>query len=302
MVHLDDVVKPKFALKKQIVKPRLAAKVIDGSIAGMVGVLCTFPLDLAKTRLQNQVVTPNQPRLYTNPFQTVVVVARNEGIAACYSGLSVNFAFISFEKAAKLAANDFFRGVLMDKKTNTISVPAEVLAGGMAGFLQSSITTPMELLKIQGQGTGAKFDAIATMKALHAEQGLKGFYKGWCATLVRDIPFSMVYFPAYANLKCLEPMGGGAWWNLISGMIAGSLGGLLSTPMDVVKTRIQTNTKEGARPSYLKFASSIVREEGPQALLKGSTPRMICIGSLFAVAQTFYEFCIGDKVLKKLGV
>lgn len=32
----------------------LPAKLINGGIAGMVGVTCVFPIDLAKTRLQNQ--------------------------------------------------------------------------------------------------------------------------------------------------------------------------------------------------------------------------------------------------------
>lgn len=32
----------------------LPAKLINGGIAGIVGVTCVFPIDLAKTRLQNQ--------------------------------------------------------------------------------------------------------------------------------------------------------------------------------------------------------------------------------------------------------
>ena len=33
---------------------RLLPKIINGSIAGIVGVTCVFPIDLVKTRLQNQ--------------------------------------------------------------------------------------------------------------------------------------------------------------------------------------------------------------------------------------------------------
>lgn len=32
----------------------LPAKLINGGVAGLVGVTCVFPIDLAKTRLQNQ--------------------------------------------------------------------------------------------------------------------------------------------------------------------------------------------------------------------------------------------------------
>jgi hypothetical protein len=34
--------------------PSISAKLINGGIAGLVGVTCVFPIDLAKTRLQNQ--------------------------------------------------------------------------------------------------------------------------------------------------------------------------------------------------------------------------------------------------------
>lgn len=43
----------------------LPAKLINGGIAGLIGVTCVFPIDLAKTRLQNQ---QNGSRLYTNMY------------------------------------------------------------------------------------------------------------------------------------------------------------------------------------------------------------------------------------------
>ena len=44
-----------------------------------------------------------------------------------------------------------------------------------------------------------------------------------------------------------------------------------------------------------------VKQEGIKAFYKGAGPRMICIGSLFAVAQGFYELGTGKKVLTKAG-
>lgn len=41
----------------------LPAKLINGGIAGLIGVTCVFPIDLAKTRLQNQ---QNGQRMYTS--------------------------------------------------------------------------------------------------------------------------------------------------------------------------------------------------------------------------------------------
>jgi len=39
-------------------------KIINGGIAGIIGVSVVFPLDLVKTRLQNQIIGPNGERMY----------------------------------------------------------------------------------------------------------------------------------------------------------------------------------------------------------------------------------------------
>jgi len=45
---------------------RLLPKIINGGIAGVIGVSCVFPLDLVKTRLQNQQIGPNGERMYNS--------------------------------------------------------------------------------------------------------------------------------------------------------------------------------------------------------------------------------------------
>ena len=72
--------------------------------------------------------------------------------------------------------------------------------------------------------------------------GLRGIYTGYCSTIIRDIPFSIVYFPAYAMLR--EIMAGHGneptfWYNFSAGLMAGLLGAVLVTPADCIKTRIQ---------------------------------------------------------------
>lgn len=49
---------------KIIINFRLVPKVINGGIAGIIGVSVVFPLDLVKTRLQNQVIGPSGERMY----------------------------------------------------------------------------------------------------------------------------------------------------------------------------------------------------------------------------------------------
>ncbi|PKU46857.1 mitochondrial glutamate carrier 1 [Limosa lapponica baueri] len=84
----------------------LPAKLINGGIAGLIGVTCVFPIDLAKTRLQNQ---QNGQRMYTSMSDCLIKTIRSEGYFGMYRGAAVNLTLVTPEKAIKLAANDFFR-------------------------------------------------------------------------------------------------------------------------------------------------------------------------------------------------
>eukprot|EP01080_Neovahlkampfia_damariscottae_P006707 gene6707-10872_t len=260
---------------------------IDGGIAGMVGVTATFPLDLAKTRLQNTLTTGQKSNLFT----VLQNLKKTDGVKSWYRGFSINFGMITFEKAIKLTFNDWFRSALTNKQTGELSVFSQVLAGGSAGFFQSCVTTPMELLKIKMQ-IGEKH----VLQNFIKNEGFLALYRGWGATLIRDIPFSCFYFPIYANLKELQPFGGGSWWNLSSGLLSGGFSGWLVTPMDVIKTRLQANKGD---MTWISCARDIYKNEGITTFFKGSVPRMICTGSLFAVAQVMYELKFGDKIINK---
>lgn len=77
-----------------------------------------------------------------------------------YSGSGVNILLITPEKAIKLVANDFFRHKLAKEGEKQLSVGRGMLAGGLAGMFQISVTTPMELLKIQMQDQGRTLSAF----------------------------------------------------------------------------------------------------------------------------------------------
>ena len=58
-------------------------------------------------------------------------------------------------------------------------------------------------IRLQIQGEAAKAEGAVPRGAIHIVRslGLLGLYKGASACLLRDIPFSAIYFPAYAHFK-----------------------------------------------------------------------------------------------------
>ena len=94
----------------------------------------------------------------------------------------------------------------MDPETGRIKLGWELVAGGAAGGCQVVFTNPLEIVKIrlQMQGEAAKAAPDQVKKgAVHIirQLGIVGLYKGATACLMRDIPFSAIYFPVYSHFK-----------------------------------------------------------------------------------------------------
>jgi len=193
----------------------------------------------------------------------------------------------------KLAVNDFLRQTLQGDKPH-IPYHYEVLAGAGAGFCQVVATNPMEIVKIRLQVAGEQGQHRSLVEVVK-ELGLKGLYHGAGATLMRDVPFSMIYFSLYGRLKRYFTNENGHISHakiLLSSTIAGVFGAAIATPPDVIKTRLQVKPQPGD-PVYTGIADcfrQILKKEGPGAFFKGVTPRVLIISPLFGIALVVYEF------------
>jgi len=161
-----------------------------GSVAGAFGAFMVYPIDLVKTRMQNQRSSRPGERLYNNSIDCARKVIRNEGFRGLYSGVLPQLVGVAPEKAIKLTMNDLVRGKFTDAKTGAIPYRYELLAGGTAGACQVVFTNPLEIVKIrlQIQGEMAKSGAAPKRSAMWIIKnlGLVGLYKGASACLLRD--------------------------------------------------------------------------------------------------------------------
>ena len=106
-----------------------------GSIAGAFGAFMVYPIDLVKTRMQNQRSSRVGEMLYKNSIDCAKKVIKNEGPRGLYSGVLPQLVGVAPEKAIKLTVNDLVRGKFSDE-TGKIWWPHELLAGGAAGGCQ----------------------------------------------------------------------------------------------------------------------------------------------------------------------
>ncbi|TXT09606.1 uncharacterized protein COLE_03540 [Cutaneotrichosporon oleaginosum] len=274
-----------------------------GGIAGGIGAFAVYPIDLVKTRLQNQRSNVVGEVMYRNAFDCIKKVYTTEGgVRAFYRGVLPQLVGVAPEKAIKITVNELVRKKLTDPETGRIPLWAELVAGGTAGGCQVAVTNPLEIVKIRLQMAGemARIEGSAAPRgAIHVvkQLGIVGLYKGAAACLWRDIPFSMIYFTAYAHLK-KDFFGEGKRGKVLSFgelLLAAGISGMpaayLTTPADVVKTRLQTQARAGQTvyKGVIDGFVTIAREEGARALFKGGLARVIRSSPQFGVTLACYE-------------
>lgn len=106
--------------------------------------------------------------------------------------------------------------------------------------------------------------------------------QGYGSFLLRDLPFDALQFCMYEQLRMgyklaarrdlTDPE------NAVIGAFAGALTGAITTPLDVIKTRLMVQGSGNQYKGIVDCVQTIVREEGSSALLKGIGPRVLWIG------------------------
>eukprot|EP00063_Salmo_salar_P009864 XP_013984699.1 PREDICTED: mitochondrial glutamate carrier 1-like [Salmo salar] len=230
----------------------------------------------------------------------LIKTIRSEGYFGTYRGAAVNLTLVTPEKAIKLAANDFFRQHL-SKDGCKLTLLREMLVGCGAGLVQVIITTPMEMLKIQLQYAGwivelrSHTEMQLTRKLLKI-RCIAELYKGLGATLLRDVPFSIIYFPLFANLNSLGGSGADGPTPFYVSFASGCFAGM-------IKTRTQTMTQGSQEDTYSGVTDcikKILRQGGPSAFQKGVYCRALVIAPLFGIAQVVYFLGVEEFLLSFL--
>lgn len=151
---------------------------------------------------------------------------------------------------------------------------------------------PYEVMKqkLQTQAYASTWDAFRAVVSNEKWWTLI-FPKGGIAIqMIRDVPYAVFTLLLYESLQTALD---GHQLDFLLGGIAGGVGSWLTNPMDVIKTRLQTNS-DMYGGSVLQCTQQVWQEGGAAAFLRGSVPRLMHKVPANAFFFMFYE------VFKKL--
>ncbi|OSX80988.1 hypothetical protein BU14_0027s0014 [Porphyra umbilicalis] len=284
---------------------------IASATARAVSILATYPIDTLKTRLQASAV----------PLRLSAAAAAGPLYAGAASALVTNIPY----GALTFGLYETLRGTLNDAAAADPTSPAARLppawrtaAAAVVGDVTGSLwLTPGELIKQKVQAGGAG-GAVGVARRMWAAGGAGAFYQGYASQVARDVPFRVIQLVTYEELRRAyvgakarraRPAGaavappsaaaaaaGGAPKVAVSGVegmllgaAAGSFTAAVTTPLDVVKTRMMTaevGALVGGVPGVVR---QVVREEGLRGLARGMGPRVVYIGPSCAIFFAVFE-------------
>lgn len=207
-----------------------------------------------------------------------------------YRGITAPILMEAPKRATKFAANDewgkFYRKAFGAEK---MTQPLSVLTGATAGATESFVVVPFELVKIrlQDKANASKYNGMLDVVAKTVKQeGVLAMYQGLESTLWRHILWNAGYFGCIFQVRQLLPKAKDKSGQMVNDIMAGTVGGtvgtILNTPLDVVKSRIQNAVKvPGVTPKYnwaFPAVGTVLKEEGFAALYKGFLPKVLRLG------------------------
>jgi hypothetical protein len=131
---------------------------------------------------------------------------------------------------------------------------------------------------------------------VYRNEGLSAFYVSYPTTLSMTVPFTAIQFLAYESIstsmnpsKKYDPI-----THCVAGAVAGGIAAAMTTPMDVIKTMLQTrgNATDAELRSVSGFFAGyrlLRQREGFRGFFKGVRPRVLTTMPSTAICWSAYE-------------
>ncbi|KAJ3116625.1 hypothetical protein HDU96_009180 [Phlyctochytrium bullatum] len=277
------------------------------SCAAFVTRTITHPLDTLKTRIQNS----------KRPLGLAGAL-REAPFLSLYRGIGVSLAFSVPALSLYLTSYDYFKRTL-GRFHEGKGEGAVVVHGTSAAFaecISGFFWTPMEILKSklqvrvdsQGNPTGVPTSALSLARDIYRNDGFRGFFKGYWISLAVFVPYTVIYFITYEQLKhhlsnlysprqrisqdasppTPNKIPFGVY--LVSSASAGAVAGAISNFVDVVKTRIQVGGGyESGRGMLSVVRQMYLYEGGFKAFTKGLAARVLWLAPSVTISMTVFE-------------
>ncbi|XP_015370066.1 PREDICTED: solute carrier family 25 member 38-like [Diuraphis noxia] len=257
---------------------------IAGSTSGLFSTVLFQPFDVVKTVLQN----PRNDRKL-GIINATKSVWQQESYYGFWRGLSPVSTYQYMYFIFYISLTQLIYSYLT--KNNQTSMVKSGIAGFSARCITVSVLMPVTVLKTRIEsGQFSYTTLIRGLSEMYRLEGWKVLCRGWTPTILRDAPFSALYFMFFIklkNIRLLEELDNKQPTYVFGcGLLAGGLASCLTQPFDVIKTSQQLSKEK----LLLIDAIILIKQKyGILGYFKGLSLRVLRRSLMAALTWTVYE-------------
>lgn len=244
------------------------------------------------------------PGHFSGTIDALMKISRSEGLVSLWSGLPPTLLMAIPATVVYFTAYDRLRANLWSK-CGTVHQPLWIPAfcGAAARCIAATAISPLEMVRTKMQSKKLSYwEVTKAIQQLVKTDGILSLWRGLGPTLLRDVPFSSIYWANYEFLKQgFDQRKPSLQFSLTAGAISGSVAAIATLPFDVAKTHRQIELgerdlledakkrgKDSQRTSQL--LRRIYAQNGLSGLFSGVVPRVIKVAPSCAIMISCYEY------------
>ncbi|KAI5951622.1 YMC2 [Candida jiufengensis] len=278
-----------------------------GTMGGIAQVLVGQPFDCVKVRLQSA-----PEGTYSGAIDVIKQLLKNEGFAGFYKGTLTPLIGVGACVSVQFSVNEFMKRYY-DRELHgrPLSLLQYFNCGAVAGFANGFLASPIEHIRIRLQtqtGSNKLFNGpLDCAKKIYEIDGIRGIYKGLGPTLIRESIGLGIYFATYEALiandlkkhpgltrEQIKPL-----TLCLYGGLSGYTLWIAIYPIDVIKSKLQTDALKGAKyNNALSVIKDVFHRQGIRGFYKGFLPTILRAAP--ANGATFAVFELTMRLLNKV--
>jgi solute carrier family 25 protein 44 len=287
-----------------------------------------FPFELIKTRLQVQTARFSAGSLAFQPYDSLRGAIRDiyakEGVRGFWKGWSASatgvvpseLVYFGVLEQTKSAVRRSL-GLIGSRSRSQLSVHqidrreafASFIAGGVADIASATVWAPADLIsqRLQVQGPIAARHVyqgpVSVGRSIIHSHGIRGLFAGVGPAIATHAPTSAVIWSTFTEARRVLDRHAPTQWcvdhpvalDALAASVGGVVGAAVLNPLDVVRTRLQTQGMfvtrghEAHLSSFLNAFGAIWRTEGLHGFTRGASVRMCAFAPTTAIVLTLYE-------------
>lgn len=269
-----------------------------GAFAGIAEHTVMYPIDAIKTRMQ--ILNPSNTPAYSGVIRNTFQIARTEGFFSLWRGMSSVIVGAGPAHAVYFATYEAVKHAMGGNQVGVHHPLAAATSGAAATIASDAFMNPFDVIKqrMQIQNSSKMYRSMVDCaRYVYRTEGLGAFYISYPTTLSMTVPFTALQFLAYESIsttmnpdKSYDPV-----THCLAGAVAGGFAAGLTTPMDVIKTMLQTrgtsiDPEVRNVNSFVGGCRLLYKRAGFMGFFKGVRPRIVTTMPSTAICWSAYEF------------